>query len=191
MLRYAAKRFDGKGPLGMDEPIVGWLTSPRGGVYHPDQEHASSIIGDGGLYPVTASEVAKFELRACTRCITPKEPEANVVATAAALRKMFVVEGTEAEVTTMAEDFLTDLREQGFTVNRIRRRKTATVLPDIEDTTPITLLPPEPLVPPTAPEPPSVWNPAPPAPPYMTNPDTASPTATFPPPDQPGEEPDL
>lgn len=53
----------------------------------------------------------------------PKEFPENVVATAAALRSMFVVEGTEAEVNQMAEDFLTDLAKFGYTVHRIRQRR--------------------------------------------------------------------
>ena len=108
----------------MSDDVVGWLTGPRSSVYHRDQAHAEALIGDGGLYPVTATEADKFGLTPCARCVEPEAkpvPE-NVLATSKALRKMFVVDGTEAELNQMAEDFLVDLAEFGFTVRRIPRR---------------------------------------------------------------------
>jgi hypothetical protein len=88
-------------------------------VYHRDWDHA----GNGDHIPVTAEEIGKFRLVPCIKCMKPKEFPENVVATAAALRSMFVVEGTEAEVNQMAEDFLTDLAKFGYTVHRIRQRR--------------------------------------------------------------------
>lgn len=115
----------------MDDEVVGWLSNARSTVYHSDMEHA--MRSDSPPVAVTSTEVIKLAFKPCRRCSGPKAapvPE-YVSATAAALRTMFVVEGTEDEVNQMAKDFLHDLAESGYRVTRIPQRKKVEKKPEV------------------------------------------------------------